>query len=315
MDNLCHTLAGWALAEAGLKKRTPYATAALLIGANLPDVDGLAYLKGPIAALAFRRGLTHGILAMAVWPFVLAGLLLLWDRARRPRAPVEASSARFGPLLLVSAAGVISHPLLDVLNTYGVRLLSPFSDRWFYGDALFIVDPWMWLLVGGGAFLARRAAKAGDPGSPRKARIGLALAGAYTVTMLVGGRVVAGRVAGEFVAKGLPPASVLAGPLPVTPLRRKILVDLGDAYAVGEWAPLSRPAVSFAADLLPKKNDVAAASRAAGTDGARRFLSWSRFPVFETLPDGSVRISDLRFRLRGLSWAALRVKPPFEGAR
>jgi inner membrane protein len=30
----------------------------------------------------------------------------------------------------------------------------PFSDRWFYGDALFIVDPWLWLILGGAVMLA-----------------------------------------------------------------------------------------------------------------------------------------------------------------
>jgi inner membrane protein len=34
-----------------------------------------------------------------------------------------------------------------------MRWLSPFSDRWTYGDTLFIVDPWLWLLLGGGLFL------------------------------------------------------------------------------------------------------------------------------------------------------------------
>jgi hypothetical protein len=29
----------------------------------------------------------------------------------------------------------------------------PFSGRWFYGDALFVIDPWFWLIVGGAAFL------------------------------------------------------------------------------------------------------------------------------------------------------------------
>ena len=30
----------------------------------------------------------------------------------------------------------------------------PFSDRWFYGDTLFIVDPWLWLILGGAVMLA-----------------------------------------------------------------------------------------------------------------------------------------------------------------
>jgi inner membrane protein len=315
MDNLCHTLAGWALAEAGLKKRTPLGTAALLVAANVADVDGLAYFKGTLAALCFRRGLTHGIVATAFWPFLLAGLFIGWDRAVRRRRVPGLEPARPGQLLLLSAIGVLSHPLLDLLNTYGVRLLSPLSQRWFYGDALFIVDPWMWLLLGGGAALSRRAERRGASGGNRPARLGLGLAATYAATMLVGGHVVERRVAEELASRGHPVVSVLAAPLPVTPLRRKILADLGDAYALGEWTPLSRPAISFSPRLLPKTNDAASAAKAAGTEAARRFLSWSRYPVYETLPDGSVRISDLRFRVRGLNWATLRVLPPPESGR
>jgi inner membrane protein len=36
-----------------------------------------------------------------------------------------------------------------------VRLLMPFDGRWFYGDTLFIVDPWVWLLCAAGVVLAR----------------------------------------------------------------------------------------------------------------------------------------------------------------
>lgn len=76
MDNLCHTLVGAAMGEGGLKRRTALAMPALLIGANLPDVDVLAYLWGPDTALGFRRGWTHGVPALVVWPFILTGLLL-----------------------------------------------------------------------------------------------------------------------------------------------------------------------------------------------------------------------------------------------
>ena len=30
----------------------------------------------------------------------------------------------------------------------------PFDGRWFYGDALFIVDPWVWLLAAAPVVLA-----------------------------------------------------------------------------------------------------------------------------------------------------------------
>ena len=89
MDNICHTLVGLALGEAGLKRKAPLGNATLLIGANLPDVDALTYVFGsPVAALGFRRGWTHGVLAMAVWPFVLAGLML-WLEGLRTRGRAD----------------------------------------------------------------------------------------------------------------------------------------------------------------------------------------------------------------------------------
>ena len=44
-------------------------------------------------------------------------------------------------LLALSYAGLLSHMFLDFLNSYGIRLLMPFSGRWFYGDSVFIIDP------------------------------------------------------------------------------------------------------------------------------------------------------------------------------
>jgi hypothetical protein len=41
MDNLCHTLVGAALGEAGFKRRTRFASATLMIASNLPDIDVL----------------------------------------------------------------------------------------------------------------------------------------------------------------------------------------------------------------------------------------------------------------------------------
>jgi inner membrane protein len=310
MDNLCHTLTGWALSEAGLKKRTPLGAAALLIGANVADVDGLAYFKGTLAALCIRRGLTHGILAMALWPFLITGLFLAWDRAVRRRQRPDLSPARPGPLLLLSAIGVLSHPLLDFLNTYGVRLLSPFSDRWFYGDALFIVDPWLWLLLGGGALLSHRAGRRGASGAERPARIALGLAGAYAVLMLAGGRVVAGRIAEAFTSGGKPVESVLAAPLPGTPVHRLIVVDEGSVYALGSWEPLARPQIRFLPDPLPKESTPGLAQEAAATENGRRFLQWARYPIFERLPDGEVLIRDARYVGRAGSWATLRIPAP-----
>ena len=153
MDPVAHTFTGAALAAAGLRRATPLATAALLIGANIPDVDVLSYFAGGFEAVAFRRGWTHGVLALALWPFVVTGALLLWDRWVRRRRDAAAAPARAGPLLAVSALAVVTHPTLDWFNNYGLRWLMPFDGRWFYGDALFVIDPWVYLVLGGVLFL------------------------------------------------------------------------------------------------------------------------------------------------------------------
>ncbi len=61
MDNLTHSLVGALIGQAGLKKKTGLAMPALIIGANLPDVDVtcFAWTTG-LEHLAFRRGITHG---------------------------------------------------------------------------------------------------------------------------------------------------------------------------------------------------------------------------------------------------------------
>jgi inner membrane protein len=59
----------------------------------------------------------------------------------------------FGGLLLASMIAAATHPILDWTNNYGIRPLLPWSGRWFYGDLVFIVDPYIWLLLGVPAFL------------------------------------------------------------------------------------------------------------------------------------------------------------------
>ena len=153
MDPLTHTLVGASLASTRLGRTTRLAAPALVIGANLPDVDVLSYFAGSDAALGFRRGWTHGVPAMALLPGLFALVLWLWTR-RWPEAKRSAVSGRW--LVALSYLAVLTHPALDWLNTYGMRWWMPFRDTWTYGDSLFIMDPWLWLVLGGCWLLTRR---------------------------------------------------------------------------------------------------------------------------------------------------------------
>ncbi|HYC63351.1 MAG TPA: metal-dependent hydrolase [Reyranellaceae bacterium] len=149
MDNFTHSMAGWALGQAGLKTKTRKGLAALILGANMPDID-VFFGNAPWDPLAIHRGFTHGLVGgILVMPPILAALLWLLDRWQlsHDRQFRSGLPMRVGWLIALSYLGALTHPLLDVLTTYSVQLLSPFSGLWFHADGLFIIDLWLWLLL------------------------------------------------------------------------------------------------------------------------------------------------------------------------
>lgn len=149
MDNLTHTLLGLSLSKAGLDRTTPLATAALVISSNLPDIDVVSRIYGgSLGYLKYHRGITHSLAGLAVLSGLLSLLLILFDRRVRLRRESPLSPARPLTLFLLSYAGGLGHIFMDYTNSYGVRPLLPFSDGWWYGDLTFVVDPWIWLILG-----------------------------------------------------------------------------------------------------------------------------------------------------------------------
>lgn len=152
MDNLTHSLVGFAAAKAGLERLSPYATPLCIIAANAPDADLITAFAGPSTYLREHRGVSHSIigtltfaLVLALATFVITTLIARWRR--------QPQRARLGGLMLVSLIASATHPLLDWTNNYGVRPLLPWSSQWYYGDLVFIIDPWLWLSLGGACFL------------------------------------------------------------------------------------------------------------------------------------------------------------------
>ena len=297
MDNLCHTLMGAALAETGFKKKTALATATLVIGANLPDVDVLAYAWGSDTALGFRRGWTHGLLALALWPFLLTGIMLAWDRLIRRRRRPDVDPARPGALLLLATLSILTHPFLDWLNTYGMRWLMPFRDVWYYGDVLFIIDPWIWLALGIGWWWSRRRSKRGKPWAERPARTSLALVCVY-ILVLWGVKLSSVGIARETLGTG----RLMAGPLPLTPVRRQIVIESGTGYALGTVDWLGQRYLPGTPPFVEKNDDPQIIAAVESTYEGRIFLHWARFPFYqvEEGEGGRMRITilDARYALR-----------------
>jgi inner membrane protein len=148
MENITHSLIGATLAEVALPKdatprqRTLFFVTGV-VAANLPDAD-LLYTRitpPPLGYLLHHRGHTHTIAGVVLFAAVI-GLITLLPSLR---ALVRSSEPRYGVLVL---AALVSHLVADSWNSYGVHALWPLSGRWYYGDAVFIAEPWLWALLG-----------------------------------------------------------------------------------------------------------------------------------------------------------------------
>jgi inner membrane protein len=158
LDNLTHTLVGLAAARAGLERFSPYATAVCVVAANLPDADIVALLGGQWFYLEHHRGITHSIAGTLALGVLLPVLFWLGERIFA-RLRGSEPRARLKGLLVCSLLLSASHPLLDWTNNYGVRPLLPWDGLRIYGDLVFILDPWLWLMLGGSVFLLAGSAK------------------------------------------------------------------------------------------------------------------------------------------------------------
>lgn len=323
MDNVCHSLLGAALGRAGLARRTPLGMTTLIVANNLPDVD-VAVFATHTLPMSFRRGWTHGVPAQLLLPVALTVIVVVCDRLFRRRAPDRVKPAA---VLALSYIGVLLHVFLDWLNTYGVRLLMPFSERWFYGDSLYVVDPVMYLTLGVGWWLAARRDTNMRPNPFRPARIGLTLAAIYVAAMLGSNALARREVRHGLVRAGRSAETrFMVTPVFANPFKREVVIDVGDRYEKGllwfEPLPHFRPAGYG----VSKGLDLPEVQRALQFPRAQAFLRWSRFPFVQIDPappapgspphvprrggvEAGIWLNDYRYASAGpYGWAAMKLQ-------
>lgn len=234
MDNLNHSLVGWSLGQAGLKTKTRKGLAALILGANMPDID-VFFGHAPWDPLAIHRGFTHGLVGgVLVMPPVLAGLLWGIDRWQLGRGAGFRSGLpmRFGWLVALSYLGTVTHPFLDLLTTYSVQLFSPLSSAWYHSDALFIIDIWVWLLLAIAIGISKRREQRG-----REWRR-LPQAAIAILLVYIGTNLAISQAAYAKVRTADPRAqAIFASPPPVLSWRRDLVWRDGDRYCRASYDP------------------------------------------------------------------------------
>lgn len=149
MDNVTHTLIGLAAAEAWIsaapspeppaRQRVRLWLASALAN-NMPDLD-VAYTWGGdrLDYLLHHRGHTHTLLLAPLQGALLLGILWLFLRRKE--------SVPWKSIVALSLAGPVLHVLADGWNTYGVHPFWPWDNHWYYGDLVFIIEPWLWVAL------------------------------------------------------------------------------------------------------------------------------------------------------------------------
>lgn len=306
MDNITHSLAGWALGQAGLKTKTRKGLAALILGANMPDID-VFFQWAPWAPLATHRGVTHSLVGgVLLMPPILCGLLLLLDRWQVHRGTEFRSKLPLhrGWLLALCYLGTLTHPLLDLQTTYSVQLFSPFSNRWYHSDSLFIIDVWLWVMVGGAIAYSKLMEKRGAANWRRPVQAALGAALAYIGFNLGLSDSAAARVRQRDPAA----TAIFASPPPILFWNRDMAWR--DAHRIGraQWHFVGGlgPSVPLAPDNM---TDPAVRAALRQDPRLRKFLLWSILPLAKVdHPDrctARVTVADARYGLPAAGKARL----------
>jgi inner membrane protein len=301
MDNLTHSLIGALFGQMGLKRKTGLAMPTLIIAANIPDIDAVAVLLGGHQHLAIRRGLTHGPIAMVLLPLLLWGAMICFDnwQTRRGKRPEKRLPLHKGWLLALAVIGCLSHPLFDWFNSYGIRLLEPFSSQWFYGDTLFIIDIWIWAALIAGVWLSLRRERA-DNGNWRRPAVA---AFGFVCLYIFANGVITNRAENAAIyyftkEAGKKPEIVVANPVPVAFWMRDMILKYDGTYMEIPYSTYSGTDLKRIQkiSLLPPRLDWDALAQR--NTNLEAFLFWSRLPfdeIEQSNDNYSATFKDARF--------------------
>jgi inner membrane protein len=220
MDTITHALSGALLARATApaqpdEKALPLNRRLFLgfLAAAAPDLDFVVGYFGPVEYLLNHRGVTHSLVMLPLWAYLLARLCaLIWRRDRPWRA-------YFG----VIALGLGIHIAGDWITSYGTMVLAPLSDIRVAIGTTFIIDLFFSAII-----LAGLAASAAWRRSSVPA---IAALGALCAYVAFQGVLQQRAVEwGEAYAResGMVPARVTAQPRPVSPFNWMVIVRSGE---------------------------------------------------------------------------------------
>ena len=329
MDPLTHFLTGACLGRAGFNRKAAYATLAMTLAAEAPDLDILWGLRGPVAGFEHHRGITHTLIAAPFIALVTTAVVWLIHRFRvaRLRAKPTKAPLRWGLLWCFALIAVLSHLLLDFTNNYGIRPFFPFNPRWYSWDIVYIVEPLIIAALLLALFMPWLFGLADREMGVKRVLFrgrGWALAALVFMVLLYAVRNAEHAHAANLVRNANvtsePILRVAPQPEPINPFLWYVIIETPDFYQTAVVHTRSDQVDSDPAEDVIYKPPVTMSTLAAKRSPLGRvYLDWSKFPIVEDkgplTPPGyqvdpprpdwhTVEFRDLRF-----GYSVLTLKP------
>lgn len=144
MDTLTHALSGALLVRAAepvlsMLKALPVRTRLIagMTAAAFPDIDGTLRLIDTLTYLNWHQGPTHSLVMLPLWAFLLAHLFSKVTRGRYS----------WQLFLIPASLGIAIHIVEDLITSYGLMLLVPFSTERFCVPLAFVIDLWFSAII------------------------------------------------------------------------------------------------------------------------------------------------------------------------
>ncbi|MGA9716876.1 MAG: metal-dependent hydrolase [Acidobacteriaceae bacterium] len=291
MEPVTHFLTGACLGRSGFNRKTAYATLAMTLAAETPDLDIFWEFRGPLVGFQHHRGFTHTLLGAPVVALVVTLFCWGFHHVRRKKPPIP---PRWILLWCFALIADFSHILLDFTNNYGVRPFAPWNSHWYSWDIVFIFEPVMFIFLLTGLLapavlglvdreISKRRPLFRGRGWAITALIGVALL--YTLRSTEHARAVHLL---EQTSFDRPALRVAAEPYPINPFRWQGIVETDNAYHFADVRTGS-DAVNIDESVGPiYKPPVTPAVAAAKRSWLGRvYLDWSQFPLVEDIGPGS----------------------------
>ena len=312
MDPLTHLLTGACLSRSGFNRKNALATPVMMLAAEIPDIDVVAYLGGSVTGFAHHRGFTHTLLGTLFDAALAVGLIyfLHWVY-RRWRQPSEGTAPpRWRLLYLFAVLAGLSHLLLDYTNSYGIRPFAPFNWRWYSWDIVSIIEPVMLAALIIGLAVPPLLGLIGEEIGERRRKAPRGRGGAVFALLVIvalwGVRDFQHRRAvaalDSLLYDGKSALRVSAFPYTLTPFRWHGVVETEDHFEellvssrAGEVDREGRARVRY----KPEETPVTLAAKRSYL--ARVYLDWAQYPIWEVEETNEpkrayiVRFLDLRY--------------------